>query len=200
MHQRKKIGIFLCSCGNTISKTINFKEIIDYFKSFNEVELIEENSFLCKPEILIGFKKKIKDNNLNGVIVAACSLQLKGTFFRKALEEARLNFNLLSLVNLREQCTMTYKGKKSTTKSAIDLIKGALRRIKLQQPIASKTVKIKQNALVIGGGVAGLQTAINLSKLGHSVVLLERESFLGGNVNSESLFNCFLLRMRLSEE
>ncbi|MBU4511585.1 FAD-dependent oxidoreductase [bacterium] len=199
MHQRKKIGIFLCSCGNTISKTINFKEIIDYFKSFNEVELIEENSFLCKPEILIGFKKKIKDNNLNGVIVAACSPQLKGTFFRKALEEAGLNFNLISLVNLREQCDMTYKGKRSATKSAIDLIKGALRRIKLQQSIASKTVKIKQNALVIGGGVAGLQTTINLSKLGHPVVLLERESFLGGNVNSESLFKYKQTNINLKE-
>ena len=199
MHQRKKIGIFLCSCGNTISKTINFKEIIDYFKSFNEVELIEENSFLCKPEILIGFKKKIKDNNLNGVIVAACSPQLKGTFFRKALEEAGLNFNLISLVNLREQCGMTYKGKRSATKSAIDLMKGALRRIKLQQSITSKTVKIKQNALVIGGGVAGLQTTINLSKLGHPVVLLERESFLGGNVNSESLFKYKQTNINLKE-
>jgi len=199
MHQRKKIGIFLCSCGNTISKTINFKEIIDYFKSFNEVELIEENSFLCKPEILIGFKKKIKDNNLNGVIVAACSPQLKGTFFRKALEEAGLNFNLISLVNLREQCGMTYKGKRSATKSAIDLMKGALRRIKLQQSITSKTVKIKQNALVIGGGVAGLQTTINLSKLGHPVVLLERESFLGGNVNSEFLFKYKQTNINLKE-
>ncbi|PKP55975.1 hypothetical protein CVT91_14155, partial [Candidatus Atribacteria bacterium HGW-Atribacteria-1] len=199
MLQRKKIGIFLCSCGNTISKTINFKEIIDYFKSFNEVELIEENSFLCKPEILIGFKKKIKDNNLNGVIVAACSPQLKGTFFRKALEEAGLNFNLISLVNLREQCGMTYKGKRSATKSAIDLMKGALRRIKLQQSITSKTVKIKQNALVIGGGVAGLQTTINLSKLGHPVVLLERESFLGGNVNSEFLFKYKQTNINLKE-
>ncbi len=188
MPQRKKIGIFLCSCGDTISKAINFKKIIDYFKSLNEVELIEENSFLCKPEMLFGFKNKIKDNDLTGVIVAACSPQLKDTIFKKVVDEAGLNFNLLLLVNLREQCTMTYKGKKSTTKSAIDLIRGALRRIKFQQPIASKTVKIKQNALIIGGGVAGLQTAINLSKLGHSVVLLERESFLGGNVNSESLF------------
>lgn len=199
MHQRRKIGIFLCSCGDTISKAINFEKIIDYFKSFNEVELIEENSFLCKPEMLIGFKKKIKDNNLNGVIVAACSPQLKGTFFRKALEEAGLNFNLLSLVNLREQCTMIYQEKRSATKSAIDLIKGALRRIKLQQSIASKTVKIKQNALVIGGGVAGLQTAINLSKLGHPVVLLERESFLGGNVNSDSLFKYNQTNINLKE-
>ena len=92
MHQRKKIGIFLCSCGNTISKAINFKKIIDYFKSFNEVELIEENSFLCKPEMLIGFKKKIRDNNLNGVIVAACSPQLKGTFFIKSDRRSGVKF------------------------------------------------------------------------------------------------------------
>jgi heterodisulfide reductase subunit A2 len=187
MPQRRKIGIFLCSCGNTISKLINFKEIIEYFKNFKEVELIEENSFLCKPEILINFKKKIKDNDLSEVIVAVCSPQLKGTIFKKAVEEAGLNFNLLSLVNLREQCAMVYKEKESSTKSAIDLIYSALRRIKLQQPISSKTVRIKQNALVIGGGLAGLQTAINLSKLGHPVVLLERESSLGGNINSTSL-------------
>jgi heterodisulfide reductase subunit A len=199
MPQRRKIGIFLCSCGNTISKAINFKEIINYLKGFHEIELIEENSFLCKSEMLIGFKKKIKDNNLNGVIVAACSPQLKGTFFRKALEETGLNFNLLLLVNLREQCAMAYKEKESSTKSAIDLIYSALRRIKLQQSIASKKVKIKQNALVIGGGVAGLQTAINLSKLGHSVVLLERESFLGGNVNSESLFKYKQTNISLKE-
>jgi heterodisulfide reductase subunit A-like polyferredoxin len=187
MPQRRKIGIFLCSCGNTISKLINFKEIIEYFKNFKEVELIEENSFLCKPETLIGFKKKIKDNDLSKIIVAACSPQLKGTIFKKTVEEAGLNFNLLSLVNLREQCAMVYKEKESSTKSAIDLIYSALRRIKLQQPISSKTVRIKQNALVIGGGLAGLQTAINLSKLGHPVVLLERESSLGGNINSTSL-------------
>lgn len=199
MYQRKKIGIFLCSCGNTISKAINFKKIIDYFKSFKEVELIEENSFLCRPEMLISFKKKIRDNNLNGVIVAACSPQLKGTFFKKAIEEAGLNFNLLSLVNLREQCAMAYQEKGSATKSAIDLILSALRRIKLQQSIASKTVKINQNALVIGGGVAGLQTAINLYKLGHPVVLLERESFLGGNVNSESLFKYKQTNINLKE-
>jgi len=187
MPQRRKIGIFLCSCGNTISKLINFKETIEYFKNFKEVELIEENSFLCKPETLIGFKKKIKDNDLSKIIVAACSPQLKGTIFKKAVEEAGLNFNLLSLVNLREQCAMVYKEKESSTKGAIDLIYSALRRIKLQQPIASKTVKIEQNTLVIGGGLAGLQTAINLSKLGHPVVLLERESSLGGNINSTSL-------------
>jgi len=187
MPQRGKIGIFLCSCGDTISKAINFKKIIEYFKNFKEVELIEENSFLCKPETLISFKKKIKDNDLTGVIVAACSPQLKGTIFKKAVEEAGLNFNLLSLVNLREQCAMVYKEKESSTKSAIDLIYSALRRIKLQQPISSKIVRIKQNALVIGGGLAGLQTAINLSKLDHPVVLLERESSLGGNINSTSL-------------
>ena len=186
MPQRRKIGIFLCSCGNTISKLINFKETIEYFKNFKEVELIEENSFLCKPETLISFKKKIKDNDLTEVIVAACSPQLKGTIFKKAVEEAGLNFNLLSLVNLREQCAMVYKEKESSTKSAIDLIYSALRRIKLQQPISSKTVRIKQNALVIGGGLAGLQTVINLSKLGHPVVLLERESSLGGNININS--------------
>ena len=187
MPQRKKIGIFLCSCGDTISKAVNFKKIIDYFKSFKEVKLIEENSFLCKPETLFNFKKKIKDNNLSGLIVVACSPQLKGTFFKKAVEEAGLNFNLLSLVNLREQCAMVYKEKESSTKSAIDSIASALRRIKLQLPIASKTVKIEQNTLVIGGGIAGLQTAINLSKLGHLVVLLERESFLGGNININSV-------------
>jgi heterodisulfide reductase subunit A len=199
MPQRRKIGIFLCSCGNTISKLINFKEIIEYFKNFKEVELFEENSFLCKPETLIVFKKKIKDNNFNGVIVAACSPQLKGTFFRKALEETGLNFNLLLLVNLREQCAMAYKEKGSATKSAINLINSALRRIKLQQSIASKKVKIKQNALVIGGGIAGLQTAINLSNLGHPVVLLERESFLGGNVNSKSLFRYNKANISLKE-
>lgn len=190
MSQRRKVGIFLCSCGNTISKAINFKEIVDYFKDFKEVKLIEENSYLCKNETLIGFKKKIRDNNLGGVIVAACSPKLKGTSFKKAVEEADLNFNLLSLVNLREQCVMAYEEKESLTKSAIDLIGSALRRIKLQQqPIASKTVKIEQNTLVIGGGVDGLQTAINLSKLGYPIILLEQESFLGGNINSKELVN-----------
>ena len=187
MPQRRKIGIFLCSCGNTISKAVNFKEVIDYFKDFKEIKLVEENSFLCKPETLIGFKKKIKDNNLSEVIVAACSPQLKGIFFKKAAEKAGLNFNLLSLVNLREQCAMAYTGKSSSTKNAIDLIASAFRRIKLQHPIDSNTVEIEQNVLVVGGGLAGLQTAISLSKLGYPIILLEKESFLGGNINSTSL-------------
>ena len=183
MHKTKKIGIFLCSCGDTISQTVNYRKIIKHFNSLNEISVIEKNDFMCKPKSLIKFKKKIKDTRLESVIVAACSPQLKGSVFRKAIEEAGLNYNMLSLVNLREQCAMVHRKKNYATACAIDLIESNIRRIKLNQPILSKTTKVNQTTLIIGGGFSGLQTAINLSNLGCKTILLERETSLGGSRN-----------------
>ncbi|MBU4350059.1 4Fe-4S binding protein [bacterium] len=188
MHKMKKIGIFLCSCGDTISQTVNYKKMIKHFNSFNEISVIEKIDFMCKPKNLIELRKKIKDSRLEGVIVAACSPQLKGTIFRKAIEEAGINFNLLSLVNLREQCAMVYKEKNCATAYAIDLIEGNIRRLKLSQPILSETTKVNQSTLIIGGGFSGLQTAINLSNLGCKTILLEREISLGGSRNQSLQF------------
>ncbi|MDD3427319.1 MAG: FAD-dependent oxidoreductase [Caldisericia bacterium] len=199
MSRENRVGIFLCNCKNTISETINFKEIIEYFKKSKEVEFIEENVYLCHPESLVSLKKKIRENNLSRVIIAACSPQIKGATFNKTLEEAGLNFNLNLFVNLREQCTMVYKDGEGSTRSAINSIGGALRRIKLQQPIDSRTVRIGQNVLVIGGGLAGLQTAINLSKLSYSVVLVERESYLGGYLSTRPVLESSQANFNIKE-
>lgn len=189
MHLENKIGIFLCNCKNTISKKIDFKYILEYFKEFKGVKFIEENDYLCNPNIANNLKKKIKDNNVDRIIIAACSPQIKGGFFKQILYEVGLNYNLFSFVNIREQCTMVSIEKDNTTRSATELVESAFRRIIEQQSIDTKAAIIKQSALIIGGGLAGLQTAINLSELSHRVFLIQRGNQLGGSLRTDHILD-----------
>lgn len=187
MYSDNRIGIFLCNCKKVIAKKINFIEIIEYFKDFENVEYIEENDCLCDVNIANNLKQKIKKNSLNKVIIAACSPQLKGSLFENIFYEAGINNDLISFANLREQCAMLFFEKDIATRNAIKLIKSLIKRITNQPPIYSETVKMKQSVLIIGGGLAGLQTALNLSKLSYNIFLIERENQLGGSLNSNHL-------------
>src|SRR5690554_1318005 len=104
MHSENRIGIFLCNCKKVLSKKVSFKELLAYFKDYKDVEYIEENNYLCNMNTAKELENRIKDNKLNRVIIAACSPQLKGTFFKNIISESGINYNLISFVNLREQC------------------------------------------------------------------------------------------------
>ena len=188
MHSENRIGIFLCNCKKVLSKKVSFKELLAYFKDYKDVEYIEENNYLCNMNTAKELEKRIKDNKLNRVIIAACSPQLKGTFFKNIISESGINYNLISFVNLREQCAMLFSEEGTATRNAINLIESSIRRTIEQEPIKIQTTMIRQSVLVIGGGLAGLQTALNLSKLYYRVILVERNNQLGGYLKTDYFF------------
>ena len=173
--------MFVCNCGINIGGIVNVPELAEYAKTLPNVTYVEENLFTCSQDTQITMSKVIEEHNLNRVVVAACTPITHEPLFRETLIDAGLNKYLFEMANIRNQDSWVHmKEHDKATDKAKDLVRMAVARASLLKPLVEKPLTINQRALVIGGGIAGLNAALNLGDQGFETILLEKEPQLGG--------------------
>jgi heterodisulfide reductase subunit A2 len=180
-----RIGVFVCHCGINIGAYVNVPEVVEYVKQLPNVVHAERNLFTCSEEGISAIKKGIKEYNLNRVLVASCTPRTHEPLFRAACEEAGLNKYLFEFVNIRDQCSWVHmREPQKATEKAKDLIRMGVAKARLLEPLEEIEMKVAPSALVIGGGVVGMEAALNLARQGFDIHLVEKEPELGGTLRS----------------
>ncbi|MEM3701044.1 MAG: disulfide reductase, partial [Candidatus Bathyarchaeia archaeon] len=162
-----RIGVYVCHCGLNIAGSVDCEEVAKYAATLPHVVLAKDNRYTCSDQGQEMIKNDIKEHRLNRVVVASCSPRLHEPTFRKTCEDAGLNKYLFEMANIREQCSWVHLyDRKAATEKAKDLVKMAVAKAALLQPAEEIEVPIIREALVIGGGVAGIQAALDLADTG----------------------------------
>ncbi|MGD0979460.1 MAG: CoB-CoM heterodisulfide reductase HdrA2 [Candidatus Bathyarchaeia archaeon] len=176
-----RIGVYVCHCGLNIAGSVDCEEVAQFAATLPNVVLAQDNRYTCSDQGQAGIKKDIQEQKLNRVVVASCSPRLHEPTFRKACEDAGLNKYLFEMANIREHCSWVHLyDKEAATEKAKDLVKMAVAKVALLEPEDEVSVPITRKALVIGGGVAGIQAALDLADTGYKVYLVEKEPSIGG--------------------
>jgi heterodisulfide reductase subunit A len=180
--QEPRIGVFVCHCGRNIGGVVNVPQVVEYARSLPNVVYAEENLYTCSTDSQAKIRKAIEEHGLNRVIVASCTPRTHEPLFRDTLREAGLNPYLFEMANIRDQCSWVHmhEPEKATEKSKA-LVRMAVAKARLIEPLAERTLPLNHAALVIGGGVAGMTAALALADAGYPVHLVEREADLGGH-------------------
>ena len=178
-----RIGVFVCHCGLNIAGSVNCKEVAEYASTLPHVVLSEHNLYTCSDPGQETIKKGIMEHNLNRVVVASCTPRLHEPTFRKTCEEAGLNKYLFEMANIREHCSWVHLHEpEKATEKAKDLVHMAVARAALLKPQEELVVPVAREALVIGGGVAGIQAALDLADTGYKIYLVEKNPSIGGKM------------------
>ena len=189
--QEPRIGVFVCHCGTNIAAVVDVPSVVEYAKTLANVVHCEDNLYTCSADTCERIKQMIKEHNLNRVIVASCTPRTHEPLFRSTIQEAGLNPYLFEMANIRDQCSWVHmrEGELATKKSK-DLVRMAVAKARLLEPLYKRKVKINKAALVIGGGLSGMVSALELANQEFDVHLIEREGELGGNLRRiHYLFN-----------
>jgi heterodisulfide reductase subunit A len=186
-HRPPRTGVFLCSCGGTIGKVIDLEALRDKAVRMPAVAQAEIIEFACLPEGRARIQDEIKRHSLNRVVVAACSARTHQALFQRTVVQSGLNPYLLETSNLREQCAQVHQGEpERAARKAGEMLRVAVARVAIAQPIHKLRAPCLSSALVIGGGVAGMTAALAIADSGYDVHLVEREDVLGGNLRDLS--------------
>ena len=179
-----RIGVFICHCGSNIAGYLNMEELEEYAKTLPNVVFVQRNLYTCSEGGINEIKNAIKEHNLNRVVVASCTPRTHEPLFRSACAEAGLNPYLFEMVNIRDQCSWVHmKEREDATEKAKALIRMGVAKAALLEPKESIKSEINRKALVIGGGIAGMNAAYSLANMGFEVILVEKRDRLGGMLN-----------------
>jgi heterodisulfide reductase subunit A len=179
--QDARIGVFVCNCGINIGGIADVPAIAEFAKELPNVVYVEENLFTCSQDTQDKMVEVIREKKLNRIVVAACSPRTHEPLFQETLRNAGLNAYLFDMANIRNQCTWVHSGdKENATGKCKDLVKMAVARASLLEPIPDISVDIHKSALIVGGGVAGMTAALSLADQGFGVTVIEKSAVLGG--------------------
>ena len=163
--EEPRIGVYICHCGLNIAGTVDCEEVARFASTLPNVIVSKDNRYTCSDQGQQLIKNDIEENNLNRVVVASCSPRLHEPTFRKTVEEAGLNKYLFEMANIREHCSWVHlNDKNEATEKAKDLVRAAVAKVALLEPAIEAEVPITRRTLVIGGGVAGIQAALDLAE------------------------------------
>jgi len=183
--EEARIGVFVCHCGINIAGTVNVPEVVDAVKDLPGVVFATNTIYACAQDTQEVLKQTIKEKNLNRVIVASCTPRTHEPLFQETIRDAGLNKYLFELADIREQCSWCHMGQKEeATKKAKKIVKMAVAKSRLQEPIKTDTVGVTPSCLVIGGGIAGMTSALSLADQGFDVHIIEKEKELGGLIRN----------------
>ncbi len=178
-----RIGVYVCHCGLNIAGSVDCEEVAKFAATLPHVVLSKDNRYTCSDPGQELIKNDIKEHKLNRVVVASCSPRLHEPTFRRACEEAGLNKYLFEMANIREHCSWVHLyEKEKATEKAKDLVRMAVAKAALLESQEELVVPVTRKALVIGGGVAGIQAALDLADTGYKVYLVEKEPSIGGRM------------------
>jgi heterodisulfide reductase subunit A len=181
MGDETRTGVVVCRCGINIGNIVDVPDVVEYAKTLPNVVLAKEEVYACSTDSLEGIANLVKEHNLNHMVVASCTPRTHEPLFRETLMEAGLNPYLFELANIREHCSWVHQNnKEEATKKAKDIVRMSVSRANLLQPLYQEKIEFNKDALVIGGGIAGMTSALDIAEKGFKVTLLEKESELGG--------------------
>ena len=177
-----KIGVYVCHCGHNIASTVDVEEVALQARKFGNVNVSRDYVYMCSSKGQNLIKQDIMQLGINRVVVAACSPRLYEQTFQNVLRESGLNPYLLQIANVREQCAWVHEAGLQATEKANRLVHGAIRRVSHHSPVEEQSVPVFPATLVIGGGIAGIQAALEIANSRHVVYLVEREPSIGGHM------------------
>jgi heterodisulfide reductase subunit A len=177
----QRIGVFVCDCGLNIAGTVDTEEVSRFAKSLPGVAAVVRNRYTCADPGQNEIKRAIVEHGLDRVVVASCTPKIHEPTFRQCVAEAGLNPYLMEMANIREQCSWVHMGDRAAaTRKAKDLVRSAVERARFLEAQDEKTFPVTDAVMVIGGGVAGIQAALELAAARHQVYLVERKASIGG--------------------
>jgi heterodisulfide reductase subunit A-like polyferredoxin len=176
-----RIGVYVCHCGMNIAQTVDCDGVASSVASLPDVAVAKGIGYACSEPGQREIREDIEKQGLNRIVVGSCSPRLHEPTFRKMLITAGLNPYLLEMANLREQCSWVHmKDPVAATAKAHDLVKMAVARARILQPLEEPRLPMTQRALVIGGGIAGIQAALDMADNGYEVIVVEKQPSIGG--------------------
>lgn len=178
----KQIGIYICHCGTNIAATVDCEELVRFSSTLHGVKIARDYRYLCSDPGQDLIKKDIQEHSLKRVVIAACSPRMHETTFRNLLASSGINPYLLHIANIREQCSWVHQDRTKATEKAGQILRAAVARVLGQEPLTPRKFGIQPSALVVGAGIAGIQSALNLASGGIKVTLVEKAPFIGGHM------------------
>jgi heterodisulfide reductase subunit A len=176
-----RVGVFVCECGTNIAGSVDVDKIVEDAKTTANVVYSAKNRYMCSEPGQAEIKKAIKEEKLDRVIVAACSPRMHEPTFRECVASVGMNPYLVDMANIREQCSWVHMGDRAAaTQKARDIMKAYVARSRYLEPQEETEIPVEKATLVIGGGIAGMQSALDLADAGYQVYLVEKEPSLGG--------------------
>jgi heterodisulfide reductase subunit A len=181
MTEDLRIGVFVCDCGLNIAGTVDTEDVARFAKDLPNVVAVVRNRYTCADPGQKEIQKAIAEHKLNRVVIASCTPKIHEPTFRKCVADAGLNPYLMDMANIREHCAWVHQhDRPAATAKAKDLVRSAVGRAAMLEPQDEKTFPVTNAALVIGGGVAGIEAALELADGGHQVYLVEKQASIGG--------------------
>jgi heterodisulfide reductase subunit A len=179
--QVPRIGVFVCHCGKNIGAYVDVPAVRDYAKELPDVAFAMDNLYTCSSDAQEIIKAKIAEHRLNRVVVSSCSPRTHEPLFQQTIREAGLNVHLFEMANIRDQCSWVHmEQRKEATDKAKDLVRMAVAKSRLTEPLRSIPLPVTRSALVVGGGIAGMSAALAIADQGYDVALVEKTGALGG--------------------
>ena len=176
-------GVYVCHCGTNIASTVDVVAVAEYARGLEGVRVARDYAYMCSAPGQNLIKEDIREHGLNRIVVASCSPLMHEPTFRRACVEAGLNPFLMMMANIREHCSWVVDDREQATQKARAAIAAAVWRVRSHKPLVMREVQITPAALIIGGGIAGIEAALRLADSGKQVYLVERESSIGGRLS-----------------
>jgi heterodisulfide reductase subunit A len=177
-----KIGVFVCHCGTNIAQTVDVELVAEAARALPKVRFATTYKYMCSSPGQNLIQEMIKEKGLDRIVVSACSPSLHEKTFRKCLEGAGINPYLVEMANIREHCSWVHLEIEEATKKAIEIMRLAVAKVSRDRPLEKTYVSIEKKVLVIGGGISGIQSAIDIAFAKYPVVIVEREPTIGGRM------------------
>ncbi|MCX6661995.1 MAG: CoB--CoM heterodisulfide reductase iron-sulfur subunit A family protein [Euryarchaeota archaeon] len=178
----RRIGVFVCHCGINIAQNVDVKALAEYASQLNGVVVAKEYKYMCSDVGATLIKDTIKEFKLDGVVIASCSPRMHEHTFRRVANDGGVNPYRVEISNIREQCSWAHSNKGQATEKAKFLVRSSVSKALSLEPLKPSTLKVIPEALVIGGGIAGIQTSLDLADDGFKVHLVERDPSIGGHM------------------
>ena len=179
----QRIGVFVCHCGSNIAATVDVKKVVEMALQESGVFHAEDYPYMCSEAGQSRIAAAIREKGLTGIVVCSCSPRMHETTFRKAAEKAGINPYLVEIANIREHCSWIHKDMEEATRKAVILMRAAVAKVHLDAPLSAGESRVIKRALVIGGGIAGIQTALDIADAGYKVDIVEKSPSIGGRMS-----------------
>ena len=177
-----KIGVYICHCGTNIAGMVDVEAVTNHAAGLENVAVARHYAYMCSDPGQALIKDDIHNEGLERVVVASCSPMMHETTFRRACADAGLNPFLFQMTNIREQCSWVSDNVATATQKAMAQVSAAVNRVKYQKPLEARQVDMRQAAVVVGAGIAGIEAALRMADAGKHVYLVERQPSIGGHM------------------
>ena len=180
--EEPRIGVYICECGINIAATVDVPAVVEMAASLPGVTIARQHKYTCSEPGQVLIQEDIRTLGLNRVVVASCTPRMHEPTFQRALAEAGINPYLFEMANIREHVSWVVHDKEAATEKAKRLVRAAIFRVAHHVPLEPRQEPVTQAALVVGGGIAGIQAALSIADAGYQVYLVEREPTIGGHM------------------